>query len=131
MPSQPKHRIADELLVAQQTYQDAIDKHDAERNELSRRVLQECREQLEEAEFEAQLAGAVPELKCNDCGWVAVGERWVAPGWDGHNDGNDHVRRVEGNPGWAAEFVVQGVTQVTRYSCPECKTVLAILGVDV
>ena len=39
--SQPKHRIADDLLVAQQTYQEAIAKHDADRTELSRRVLQD------------------------------------------------------------------------------------------
>jgi len=53
---------------------------------------------LERAEFKAQLAGSVPEFKCDDCGWQAVGERWVAPGVTGDQD--DNLRLVEVNPSW-------------------------------
>ena len=32
------------------------------------------------------------------------------------------------NPDWATEFAIQGCKQVTRYRCPECRDVLAVLS---
>jgi len=87
-----------------------------------------CLRSLERAELKAQLAVSVPDLKCDDCGWQTIGERWVAPGATGDHD--DSVRLVEANPSWAAEFAVQGMTQVTRYSCPECKKEFALIAVE-
>ena len=43
-------RLGDALLLSQQTYQDAQAKHAAEQTELSRRVLDKARRQLEQLE---------------------------------------------------------------------------------
>ena len=40
------------------------------------------------------------------------------------------LRTVAGVPPWAAPYAIQGIAIVTRYLCPECGTVAAILARD-
>ncbi len=51
--------------------------------------------------------------------------------WSEESGQVNGIKLVEANPSWAAEFAVQGLSQVTQYRCPECKAVFAVLGVDV
>ncbi len=40
------------------------------------------------------------------------------------------LRMVRDVPEWAVKFALQGVELVTRYSCPQCETTLAVLARD-
>ena len=40
------------------------------------------------------------------------------------------VRMAAHVPDWAAPYALQGIAMVTRYLCPECGTVAAILARD-
>ncbi len=62
MDRNDRRSLGDALLAAQATYQQALDKHGAERSELSRRVVDEARRQLERIEM--------------DAAQVSLGETW-------------------------------------------------------
>ena len=40
------------------------------------------------------------------------------------------LRTGTGVPDWAAPYAIQGIAMVTRYLCPGCGTVAAILARD-
>lgn len=73
--------------------------------------------------------------RCKACGERLVVERWLplAPQVRAraHASGADvGVQIVDGAPAWATQFAVQGVDSVSRYRCPTCRRVGAILAHD-
>ncbi len=138
----PVHRrqLADALLVAQTTYQDARAEHDRERTELSRRSLVTAREQLDAFERMAMAASfdvRNPDtLVCRRCGGASRADRWRStddvPRESRFESDGDAVtlRTVQGTPEWAAPYALQGTDTVTRYSCAQCNFEIAVLARD-
>lgn len=124
----PNIAIASRLSNAELVHRQALQKHELERTEFSRRVLAEAAAQLEAAEREAELALVREKLTCGDCGWVAVGERWSLAGAESPEEPGISIVAAPGAPSWAAEYAVQGMERVTRYACPECGKVVALIG---
>ena len=74
----------------------------------------------------------VVELRCKKCDWVAIPERWRVDGKvdESATEGGVAVVPVTDKPEWGTEFVVQGCEQVTRYRCPECEDLMAVLAAE-
>ncbi|MFC1609566.1 hypothetical protein ACFL6C_01280 [Myxococcota bacterium] len=69
---------------------------------------------------------------CRKCGTPLVADRWV--GATSPASASAHgvrLRTVADVPAWAAQFALQGVAVVTRYRCPGCAHVAAVLARDV
>jgi hypothetical protein len=45
-------------------------------------------------------------------------------------DGGVTMRLVTGTPPWAAEYALEGVEIVTRYTCSQCGELIAVLARD-
>ena len=125
-------RLADALLVAEAVYQRAREIHDRERSALSQRVLDEARNRLEYLESRAFDLPSEPEVHdtdyCPDCGGEPTVERWSALG-EGravHNGRTIRIARLL--PEWAVDFALRGTAVVSRLSCRECGTEIAVVS---
>jgi len=69
---------------------------------------------------------------CSFCGSALATERWSAhsPAYTETVEGGVTVRMVRDTPAWAAEYALQGMAHVTRYTCPQCGRVAAVLARD-
>ena len=135
MPTDETNReLAAALLEAEVTHDQALAKHEAERTELSRRVLDEARQQLDAIERRAKAVGkgewTWAPVNC-ECGGRPKAERWIADGFRETEGEGVTVRAVGDVPQWAAPYALQGVSMVTRYECSKCGQEIAVLARDV
>ena len=127
-------RLADALLVAEAVYQRARETHERERSILSQRVLDEARHRLEYLESRAfDLAGGDEEEdeaidQCPDCGGASTLERWSAIGETKAVQNGRALRIARPLPEWAVDFALRGTAVVSRISCSDCGTELALVS---
>ena len=126
-------RVAEELELAQEAYERAVEEHAANDNPESRKSLEQARQELEKCQLRSKLAAT--QFRCPKCHWHAVGERWQLDGGVGEElkEGDMTIRHVPVRPvpHWAEPHVREGLRCVTRYYCPECNEQFAVKGADI